>query len=127
MGQRGHRQVCLRTDQAHVPRALLPPRCGSRVPLGYVSVPESTQQSLVRDVDALVSAVLAEAPLTEIIPIVDRIKVSVDQWGEIPAGTIAELRSAIDLMWGGRACATISALLLARSGLNVPPGGAGTS
>ncbi|HWR49155.1 MAG TPA: hypothetical protein VN327_16325 [Pseudonocardiaceae bacterium] len=92
-----------------------------------MSVPESTQQSLVLDVDALVSAVMGEAPLAEVIPIVDRIKAAVDQWNEIPAGVIAELRAAIDLMWGGRACATISALLVARSGLNVPQGGSGTS
>lgn len=90
-----------------------------------MSVPESTQQSLVRDVDTLVSAIMADAPLAEIIPIVDRIKAAVDHWDEIPAGAIAELRSAIDLMRGGQACATISALLVARYELNVPPGGSG--
>ncbi|MGH3902495.1 MAG: hypothetical protein ACRDTA_30410 [Pseudonocardiaceae bacterium] len=67
------------------------------------------------------SAVMADAPLTEIIPITDRLKVAMDRWDEIPAPAIAELRSAIDLMYGGKACATINALLAARSELNTPP------
>ncbi|MGH3918944.1 MAG: hypothetical protein ACRDSG_07870 [Pseudonocardiaceae bacterium] len=44
-----------------------------------------------------------------------------DRWDEIPAPAISELRSAIDLMYGGRACATINALLAARSELSTPP------
>ncbi|MGH3855299.1 MAG: hypothetical protein ACRDR6_17765 [Pseudonocardiaceae bacterium] len=68
------------------------------------------------------SAILAEAPLAEIIPIVDRIKAAVEHWDGIPAAAITELRSAIDLVWGGQACAAISALLVAHSELNVPGG-----
>ncbi|MGH3722395.1 MAG: hypothetical protein ACRDRI_26860 [Pseudonocardiaceae bacterium] len=65
---------------------------------------------------------MADAPLEEIIPIVDRIKDAVDHWDGIPPGAVAELRSAVDLMWGGQACATISALLVARSELTIPQG-----
>lgn len=69
----------------------------------------------------MVAAYMADAPLSEIIPIVDRLKAAVDRWDEIPPAAIAELRSAIDLMRGGQACATIRALLAARSELNVTP------
>ncbi len=65
---------------------------------------------------------MADAPLTEIIPIVDRIAAAVDHWDGIPASAIVELRSAIDLMRGGQACATISALLAARAELSSPQG-----
>jgi hypothetical protein len=37
-------------------------------------------------------------------------------------GAITELRSAIDLMRGGKACATVSSLLAAPSALNTPTG-----
>ncbi len=63
---------------------------------------------------------MADAPLAEIIPIVDRIQAAVDHWDEIPSSAIVELRSAIDLMRGGQACATVSALLAAHSELNMP-------
>jgi hypothetical protein len=52
--------------------------------------------------------------------ITDRIAAAVDHWDEIPPGAITELRSAIDLMRGGKACATVSALLAARSELTTP-------
>ncbi len=81
-----------------------------------------TQQSLQHDVEALVTAIMADAPLAELIAITDRIAAAVDRWDEIPAGAITELRSAIDLMRGGKACATVSALLAAHSQLHTPPG-----
>jgi hypothetical protein len=68
-----------------------------------------------------VAAIMADAPLAEIIPIVDRLEAAVDRWDEIPAGVVAELRSAIDLMRGGQESATVSALLAARSELTMPP------
>ena len=74
-----------------------------------------------RDVDALVAAFMSDAPVDEIIPIVDRIATAVDHWDDIPDRAIVELRSAIDLMCEGKACATISALLAARSELAAPP------
>jgi hypothetical protein len=80
----------------------------------------TTHQSLLRDVDALVAALMADAALDEIIPLVDRIAVAADYWGDIPDRAITELRSAIDLMREGKACATISALLAARSELTPP-------
>ena len=80
----------------------------------------TTQQDLLHDVEALVAAIMADAPVAELIAITDRIAAAIDYWDDIPAGAIAELQSAIDLMCGGKACATISALLIARSELNNP-------
>jgi hypothetical protein len=81
----------------------------------------ATPQRLARDVDALVAAFMSDAPLDEIIPIVDRIATAVDHWDHISDRAITELRAAIDLMCEGKACATISALLAARSELTTPP------
>jgi rRNA-processing protein FCF1 len=69
----------------------------------------------------LVAAIMADAPLAEIISIVDQLEAVVDRQGEIPATVVAELRSAIDLMRGGQSSATVSALLAARSELTMPP------
>lgn len=82
---------------------------------------DPTSRRVRDDVDALIAAFMSDAPLEEIIPLVDRIAAAADHWGEIPDRVIAELRSAIDLMCEGKACATISALLAARSGLSAPP------
>ena len=82
---------------------------------------DTTQQNLVRDVDALVAAFMSEAPLDDIVPLVDRIATAAGHWDHIPDRAIIELRSAIDLMCEGKACATISALLAARSELIPPP------
>ncbi|HZE00915.1 MAG TPA: hypothetical protein VE155_04015 [Pseudonocardiaceae bacterium] len=81
----------------------------------------TAQQSLVKDVEALVAALMGDAPVAELIEITNRIAAAVEYWDDIPAGAIAELRSAIDLMQGGQACATVSALLAARSELTGPP------
>jgi hypothetical protein len=86
-----------------------------------VSASDAIQQNLRRDVEALVAAIMADAPLAELIAITNRIAGAMDHWDGIPAGAIAELRSAIDLMRGGQACATVSALLAARSELNTRP------
>lgn len=86
-----------------------------------VSAPHIPQRDLASEVEALVAAIMADAPLPEVISITDRLKVAMDRWDEIPAAVIVELRSAIDLMYGGQACATISALLAARSELDTPP------
>lgn len=64
---------------------------------------------------------MADAPLAEIVPITHRLEAAMDRWDEIPVAAVAELRSAIDLMRGGQACATINALLAARSELTMPP------
>ncbi|HEY3691398.1 MAG TPA: hypothetical protein VGL46_14060 [Pseudonocardiaceae bacterium] len=81
----------------------------------------TAQQSLLSDVEALVAALMGDAPVAELIEITNRIAVAVDYWDDIPAGAIADLRSAIDLMHGGQACATVSALLAARSELGASP------
>ncbi|MGH3800158.1 MAG: hypothetical protein ACRDTD_08530 [Pseudonocardiaceae bacterium] len=80
-----------------------------------------TPSSLLCEVEALTAAIMADAPLAEIRPIADRLQVAMDRWDEIPAAAIVELRSAIDLMYEGQACATVSALLAARSELSTPP------
>jgi hypothetical protein len=86
-----------------------------------VSASDTAQQNLLVDIEALVAATMAEAPVAEMAPITARIAAAVDHWDTIPAPAIAELRSAIDLMHGGQACATISAPLAARSELDTPP------
>lgn len=97
-------------------------RRGSRVPSSRVSTSQTTaQQSLLHDVEALVAALMGDAPVAELIAITNRIAAAVEYWDDIPAGAISELRSAIDLMHGGQACATVSALLAARSELGAPP------
>jgi hypothetical protein len=45
---------------------------------------------------------MADAPVPEFIAITDRVAAAVDHWDAIPAGVITELRSAMDLMYGGR-------------------------
>jgi hypothetical protein len=102
---------------------LLPSRRGSRVPFERVTASDTTaaQQSLVRDVEALVAALMGDAPMAEIVAITNRIAAAVEYWDGIPAGAISELRSAIDLMHNGQACATVGALLAARSELGAPP------
>ncbi|MGH3788020.1 MAG: hypothetical protein ACRDRG_16065 [Pseudonocardiaceae bacterium] len=87
-----------------------------------MSASHTVRQSLVLDVEALVAAIMENAPVENLIPIVDRLADAVDYWDEIPHAAVAELRSAVDLMRGGQACATVSALLAARSELNMPPG-----
>ncbi len=64
---------------------------------------------------------MGDAPVPELIAITNRIAAAMEYWDDIPAGAIADLRSAIDLMRGGQACATVSALLAARSELGAPP------
>ncbi|MDQ4104253.1 MAG: hypothetical protein M3186_11275 [Actinomycetota bacterium] len=86
-----------------------------------MSASHTVRQSLVLDVEALVSAIMEDAPVEKLIPIVGRLAEAVDHWDEIPQAAVAELRSAVDLMRGGQACATVSALLAARSELNTPP------
>jgi hypothetical protein len=97
-------------------------RQGGRVPSARVSTSQTTaQQSLLHDVEALIAAIMGDAPVPELIEITNRIAAAVKYWDDIPAGAISELRSAIDLMCGGQACATVSALLAARSELGAPP------
>jgi hypothetical protein len=56
-----------------------------------VSRSDTAQQGLARDVEALVAALIADAPLAELIAITDRVAVAVDHWDEGPAGAITEL------------------------------------
>jgi AraC-like DNA-binding protein len=56
---------------------------------------DTTQQNLVRDVDALVAAFMSDAPLDDIVPLVDRIATAAEYWDDIPDRAIIELRSAI--------------------------------
>lgn len=75
------------------------------------------QPSVAHEVEALAAAIMADAPTSELVSITSRLEAAVERWDEIPDAAIVELRSAIDLMRGGQACATISALLAARSEL----------
>jgi hypothetical protein len=59
-------------------------------------------ENLVAEVDALVAAIMADAPMAEVKSIVDRLGAAVARWDEIPPAAIAELHSAIDLAYGGK-------------------------
>ena len=76
-----------------------------------------TQQDPSPAVSALVAALMRGAPSVEITSMVDRLEVIMGQGGEVPRVAIVELRSAIELVRGGRPCPAVSALLAARSEL----------
>jgi hypothetical protein len=82
---------------------------------------DTIQRNLVHDVDALIAAIMADAPVEQLVALTERIATASEYWDCIPSPVIAELRDAIDSMRGGQACATISALLAARSELTTPP------
>jgi hypothetical protein len=73
-------------------------RGDSRVPSGCVSESNTAKQCLLAEVDALVAAIMADAPLSEVIPIVDRVGAAADHWHEIPPAVFAPRSSALDQM-----------------------------
>ncbi len=85
-----------------------------------MSTSHTTQQCLLADADALIAAIMGNAPASELVAITDRIAAAVDLWDDIPPDAVADLRSAIDLIRSGQTCATVSALLAARPKLGAP-------
>lgn len=86
-----------------------------------VSASQTSQQCLLQDADALIAAIMGNAPEAELVAITDRIAAAVDSWDDIPSDAITDLRSAIELIRSGQTCATVSALLAARPKLGAPP------
>ena len=80
-----------------------------------VSVSETTQQDVLASVDALVAALMAHAPIADLLPLVDRLEVVAGQASAIPTAVSTELRLAINLARDGQPCPAVSALLAARS------------
>ncbi|MDQ3826477.1 MAG: hypothetical protein M3325_12380, partial [Actinomycetota bacterium] len=79
-----------------------------------MSASNTTQQSLLQEVEALVAALMGDALPAEITSIAERLKAAADQGDEVPAVAIDEVRSAIRLVRNGQPCAAVSALLSAR-------------
>ena len=85
-----------------------------------MSVSNTTQQSLLLEVEALVAALMGDALPAEITSIAERLETAVDEAGDIPAAATDDIRSAIRLVRNGQPCAAVSALLSARVGLGAP-------
>jgi hypothetical protein len=86
-----------------------------------VSASNTTQQSLLHEVEALVAALMGDALPAEITSIAERLEAAADQGDDVPAGAIEEVHSAIRLVRNGQPCAAVSALLSARLELGAPP------
>jgi hypothetical protein len=82
-----------------------------------VSASEITRQDVLLALDALVAALMAQAPLAELVPLVDQLEVVAGQNSVMPTAVSTELRLAINLVRGGQPCPAVSALLAARSQL----------
>jgi hypothetical protein len=80
-----------------------------------VSASETTRQDVLLAVDALVAALMAHAPLAELLPLVDQLELVAGQNSAMPTAVSTELRSAINLVRDGQPCPAVSALLAARS------------
>jgi hypothetical protein len=85
-----------------------------------VSSSHTTQQTLLRELEALIAALLGDAPPAEVASLAGQLRTAVDGGVEIPEAALTEIRSAIRLVRGGQMCATVSALLAARSELTMP-------
>ncbi|MCA1822207.1 MAG: hypothetical protein ABR528_11845 [Pseudonocardiaceae bacterium] len=86
-----------------------------------MSASNTTQQSLLHEVEALVAALMGDALPAEITSIAERLEAAADQGDDVPAGAIEEVHSAIRLVRNGQPCAAVSALLSARLELGAPP------
>jgi hypothetical protein len=86
-----------------------------------VSASNTTQQSLLLEVEALVAALMGDALPAEIKSIAERLEAAVDEGGNIPLPASDDVRSAIRLVRNGQPCAAVSALLTARAALGAPP------
>jgi hypothetical protein len=86
-----------------------------------VSASNTTQQSLLLEVEALVAALMGDALPAEITSIMERLETATDQGEDIPAAAIDDIRNAIRLVRNAQPCAAVSALLSARLELGAPP------
>ena len=86
-----------------------------------MSASNTTQQSLLLAVEALVAALMGDALPAEITSIAERLEAAADQADEVPAAAIDDVQNAIRLVRNGQPCAAVSALLAARLELGAPP------
>lgn len=86
-----------------------------------MSASNTTEQSLLLEVEALVAALMGDALPAEITSIVDRLEVAAGRGLDIPAAAIEDVQNAIRLVRNGQPCAAVSALLAARTELGAPP------
>ena len=86
-----------------------------------MSASNTTQQSLLQEVETLVAALMGDALPAEITSIAERLEAAADHGDDISAAAIDEVRSALRLVRNGQPCAAVSALLSARLELGAPP------
>ena len=86
-----------------------------------MSASNTTQQSLLQEVETLVAALMGDALPAEITSTAERLEAAADRGDDISAAAIEEVRSAIRLVRNGQPCAAVSALLSARMELGAPP------
>ncbi|HEV7830278.1 MAG TPA: hypothetical protein VGP04_15825 [Pseudonocardiaceae bacterium] len=86
-----------------------------------MSASNTTQHSLLLEVEALVAALMGDALPAEIKSIAERLEAAVDEGRDIPAAARDDIRSAIRSVRNGQPCAAVSALLTARVALGAPP------
>lgn len=84
--------------------------------------PHTTARSLWLELDSLVATLMGEASPDAVNSSVTRLETALQARIEsgdtaITACAVDEVRSAIDLLRGGKSCAAVSALLAARSAL----------
>ncbi|MGH3670983.1 MAG: hypothetical protein ACRDSH_10155 [Pseudonocardiaceae bacterium] len=85
-----------------------------------MSAPHTTEQTLLREVETLVAALMGDALPAEVSTIVDRLEQAADHGNDLPAAAIEQVRSAVTLVRRGQPCAAVRALLRARSELGIP-------
>lgn len=86
-----------------------------------MSASNTTQQSLLLEVEALVAALMGDALPAEVTSIMERLEVAADHGENVPAAAIDTVRNAISLVRNGQPCAAVSDLLSARLHLSAPP------
>lgn len=86
-----------------------------------MSASNTTQQSLLLEVEALVAALMGDALPAEVTSITERLEAAADPGDGLPAAAVDDVRNAIGLVRNGQPCAAVSALLTARTALGAPP------
>ena len=92
-----------------------------RVISARVSTSNTTQQSLLLEVEALVAALMGDDLPAEVASITERLEAATDGGDGLPTAAIDDVRNAIKLVRNGRPCAAVSSLLSARVNLGAPP------
>lgn len=75
------------------------------------------QRVLPVELEALLAALMADAPPAETHAAADRLEAALSDAGQVEAGVGHDIGSAIQLVRNGQPCAAVSALLAARAAL----------